>query len=1233
VSKSTRFVRAVAILSILGNIPPTAAFAAANPPAFTRQQVGPGAAVTVGDFNSDGWMDIAGGKATNVVVRLAAADGTYRESVVIPGASNDRIIATAASDLNNDGRLDLLTLRWLSAPRRFEVAVSPGRGDGTFTAPRLIATGSNTTFLHTADFNSDGRQDVALGEEAESVRLLPGNGDFTFGTEIITTVGPWPTRAAVGDFNQDGKTDLAVVSRYGWRVSVLLNQGDGTFAVSDLPTMEWPWDIVATDLNGDGRADLAVVGSGDVNGYTVPPEGFLAVHLSTGSGTFGPAVTYATGRGARAVTADDFNGDGLKDIVTGNRSYFFDSGPNCGGWSGSDSISVFTGTGRGPLDPPVHFAAAEADENTASSLDSLVAANLNGDNRLDLLIGPETIFLGRAATANRPPLVFAWEWQQHYDGRIYLASDASDPDDDFLSYRWTDESGTVVGGPIDRACFEGPTSAGDYTYTVTVTDGHGASAAARVSVIVPEGSSPRVHFSNGENVDASRPYTVTWSASDVEGDISRFDVFVSTDGTTFQPIDGCTALPAAARQCVWQQPGPVGNVILRIIARDAAGHVGGAHMRASVSGGPQPPAAPWQHRDIGTVGQPGNATYSAGQYRVSGSGTDIWGTADAFHYLYQPLPYDGDLIVRVAAVSGSNAWTKAGVMIRESLTPASRHISMFVSPGKGVAYQRRLANGASTIHTTAATTGAPYWLKITRRDKYIRVFHSVDGQNWANNGSEVFENAGEMYIGLAVTGHDNTTLGTGVFDGVSLTIRPRNVPPSVRIISPPTGSTFADPADIMLIADASDSDTGVRVVQFMLEVAGGWSGIGMRESPPWSIVWRGVRTGTYRIRAVATDFADAQTVSEPVTVTVTDGMLEGEWSSQDIGAVGVAGRFADGDPITVEGSGADIWGAADAFHYAWREVSGDFQIVAQVAGIENVHAWTKAGLMIREHTGASSRHVSLFASAGRGVAFQRRLSEGGTSVHTDTGIGYPPIWLKLVRSGNTVYAYRSPNGIGWYLAGTQTLALPTSVKVGLAVTSHDNTTLATATFANVAVTPLTTWTSRDIGDVGAAGATSGFDPLAVEGSGADIWGTTDAFRFVYKTWTGDGEVIAKVASVENTHAWAKAGVMIRGGLETDASHVFLLVSPGKGIALQSRTSPGELTAHGSAGSSTAPYWVRLVRRGAVIAAYTSPDGAHWNSAGSRTIALAETAYVGLAVTSHAAGTLATATFESAEVRR
>ena len=317
--KSSRFLLTVAALATLGNLSPADVFAAGNRPAFTRDDFGPGDDITVADFNHDGRMDIAGvGSGAAVFVYLSSPDGTYRGAVVLQGSF--RIDATAASDLDNDGHPDLLVVRWSEATSRTELTVHPGNGDGTFREARLIAAGHDMKFVLAADFNGDGRQDVATGEEPGTVRVFPGNGDFTFGTESMTTVGPWPSAAAIGDFNQDGKPDLAVVSRYGNRVFVLLNQGDATFAINEIWTTKWPWGIVATDLNKDGRLDLAVVGSEQVWDTGYPPEGFLAVHLNTGGGTFGAPAIYQTGLGAVGIAAGDFNGDGSNDVVTLNRS-------------------------------------------------------------------------------------------------------------------------------------------------------------------------------------------------------------------------------------------------------------------------------------------------------------------------------------------------------------------------------------------------------------------------------------------------------------------------------------------------------------------------------------------------------------------------------------------------------------------------------------------------------------------------------------------------------------------------------------------------------------------------------------------------------------------------------------------------------------------------------------------------------------------------------------------------
>ena len=140
--------------------------------------------------------------------------------------------------------------------------------------------------------------------------------------------------------------------------------------------------------------------------------------------------------------------------------------------------------------------------------------------------------------------------------------------------------------------------------------------------------------------------------------------------------------------------------------------------------------------------------------------------------------------------------------------------------------------------------------------------------------------------------------------------------------------------------------------------------------------------------------------------------LPGGWSSTDIGAVGAAGTasFANGT-WTIEGSGADIWANADELRYAYLAAgfvgAKDFTFTARVVGIENLHRWVKAGIMVREDLSPGARHVSLFAtpSTERGLAFQRRLTPGGTSIHTAGPAIAPPMWLRVGRAGDVVSAY------------------------------------------------------------------------------------------------------------------------------------------------------------------------------------------------------------------------------------
>lgn len=167
-----------------------------------------------------------------------------------------------------------------------------------------------------------------------------------------------------------------------------------------------------------------------------------------------------------------------------------------------------------------------------------------------------------------------------------------------------------------------------------------------------------------------------------------------------------------------------------------------------------------------------------------------------------------------------------------------------------------------------------------------------------------------------------------------------------------------------------------------------------------------------------------------------------------------------------------------------------------------------------------------------------------------------------------------------------------------------------------AVLPLP-WTTSDVGSPSKAGSAShAGGAFTVDGGGADIWGTADAFRFVRQRLGGDFTLTARVTSVQNTHGWAKAGVMAREGLGAVARHAMMVVTPGNGTAFQRRASAGGTSASTSGPSLLAPAWVRLVRSGSTFSGYASSDGAAWTLVGSQTIATAVDLHVGLAVTSH-----------------
>lgn len=175
------------------------------------------------------------------------------------------------------------------------------------------------------------------------------------------------------------------------------------------------------------------------------------------------------------------------------------------------------------------------------------------------------------------------------------------------------------------------------------------------------------------------------------------------------------------------------------------------------------------------------------------------------------------------------------------------------------------------------------------------------------------------------------------------------------------------------------------------------------------------------------------------------------------------------------------------------------------------------------------------------------------------------------------------------------------------------------------------WTGWDIGGVGKAGSNSESNGVyTVTASGADIWNNADAFRYVYKTLNGDGQIIAEVDSLGSADAWSKAGVMIRESQASNSKEVSMLVSHSQGAVMQQRSGTGQGSSSTHANAS-APEWVKLVRSGNTFTGYLSKDGKNWTKVSSTTVSMNSTVEIGLAVTAHHNGLLETAKFSNVSI--
>jgi hypothetical protein len=345
--------------------------------------------VVVGDFHGDGKSDLAvfnrcgsvpvceGYESGSVSILLGTGNGTFTlKSTLTPTIGNP--ISGVVGDFNNDGKLDLAVISEPDCMGCSNGTIFLGNGDGTFTEGNTFLEFDGESFaIATADFNRDGNLDLAVSyiPEVSNVDVFLGNGNGSFADiSSLSDGGSLESDSlAVGDFNNDGIVDLASVGAGGVTgnnvelgpVTVYLGNGDGTFTLQPSQpavTLVNPAAVTAADFNGDGILDLAIADAGSTA---------LTILKGNGDGTFTQVSREpALPQFSNFVTIADLNGDGKLDLVFSN---------SCGTGCTANTISIFLGNGDGTFQTGLT-------ETVGNDPQAVAVGDFNGDGRLDLAV-------------------------------------------------------------------------------------------------------------------------------------------------------------------------------------------------------------------------------------------------------------------------------------------------------------------------------------------------------------------------------------------------------------------------------------------------------------------------------------------------------------------------------------------------------------------------------------------------------------------------------------------------------------------------------------------------------------------------------------------------------------------------------------------------------------------------------------------------------------------------------
>lgn len=602
----------------------------------------------------------------------------------------------------------------------------------------------------------------------------------------------------------------------------------------------------------------------------------------------------------------------------------------------------------------------------------------------------------------------------------------------------------------------------------------------------------------------------------------------------------------------------------------------------------------WNHSDIGDTGLTGNAGFDENTFTMYGAGSDIWGNADGFQFVYRKVSGDVTIIAKVETLQNTHASAKAGVMIRQSLDANSINAMSALIPGGNLEFGYRTSTGGSSTNTALAGGTAPQWVKLVRSGNTFNAYRSEDGITWSiHSASPTINMTGDIYVGVVAVSHNTSALTKATFGNISIA---NDLP----VISGPltTEGELGDRFSYQITASGEPHYFNATGLPAGLNID---KNSGIISGNPTEL-------GTFDMTIDVLNPLGGDTTSLSITVTNLS-------KPENLCAYAVSG--------TVELSWDNVPGSVKAYNIKRsKTVGGPYVTIATNVMANNyidttvtngVYYYTVAATVNNiEGPSSSEKYASLsplIPTSGIALGWNERIdiswkaAEEALSynIKRATVSGGPYTQIGNVTTCEFSDKVGLSNGVPYYYV------------ISAVGTGGESDNSVEFTGQPVDNSEFDIWTHADIGSTGLTG-NAGFDEntFTVYGAGSDIGGTSDAFRFVHQKMNGDVAIMAKVESLTQTHTLAKGGVMIRQSLDDNSIHAMSTITPEGNLEFGNRISIGNHSTCMSLSGDQVPHWVKLIRTGDIFTAYRSADGITWSTHDSSSaITMTGDIYVGI----------------------